>query len=458
MIRVVDGNRNVIIFNIQLENNSCINEILMLYISDMLKKLSLPLICSFALLLFFISLGGVQVRAQSTDRSERIFGQILVKFKDNVPQGVINSELKRHQGQIVEQINGIGTLVVNVPDQAIDKLVEALSKNPQVEYAEANYLATVLDFPVDPPDDFYYADKQWGLENTGQTIAGQAGISDSDIDARSAWSVTTGTAASGPIKVAILDTGIDQAHPDLSVKIELGLQKDFTGSGSVNDFYGHGTHVGGIVAAITDNNTEGIAGTCPDCRLLNGKVLNDSGSGAYSWIASGITWATQNGAKVINMSLGGSVKSSTLESAVKYAWNNGVVVVAAAGNSNNPSKTYPGAYTNVIAVAATDNKDKKASFSSYGSWVDVAAPGVNIFSTFPTHPYQINKSLGFDYGSGTSMATPFASGVVALIWATPYGTSNVAVRNRLESKADKIPGTGKYWSSGRINAGAAVTP
>lgn len=424
----------------------------------MLKNTLFSFIGFFTILVSLLLLNGSQVTAQSVQSSDRVPGQVLVKFKDNAPQAVVDAELKKQKGQLVDQIKGIGTLVVNVPDLALDKVIAALSKNPHVEYAEANYIATTLDFPADAPNDTYYINNQWGLENTGQIIVGQTGVADADIDAQSAWNVTRGTSASGGVKVAILDTGIDQAHPDLSPKIEPGLQKDFTGSGSVDDFYGHGTHVGGIVAAITNNNTIGIASTCPDCRLLNGKVLNDSGSGAYSWIANGITWATQNGAKVINMSLGGSAKSFTLEGAVKYAWNNRVVVVAAAGNSGNPSKTYPGAYTNVIAVAATDNKDKKASFSSYGSWVDVAAPGVNIFSTFPTHPYKINKSLGYDFGSGTSMAAPMVSGAAALIWSTSYGTTNSAVRTRLEKTADRIPGTGTYWSSGRINAGAAVTP
>ena len=134
-----------------------------------------------------------------------------------------------------------------------------------------------------------------------------------------------------------------------------------------------------------------------------------------------------------------------------------MVVVAAAGNSANTSKTYPGAYNNAIAVAATNNKDQKAYFSSYGSkWVDVAAPGENIFSTFPNHPYKINKSLNYDYASGTSMATPMTSAVAALIWSTPYGTSASQVRARLESTTDKISGTGSYWSKGRVNASNAL--
>lgn len=396
------------------------------------------------------------VSAQPVQTQERMPGQVLVKFKENTPQGVVNAELRRHNGKVADQIAGIGTLVVNIPDSAVDRVVDALSHNPNVEFAEPNFISKAIDFPVDAPNDANFSGKQWGLENSGQVVGGQIGTVDADIDAQAAWNTTTGTSALGPVLIAVLDTGIDQAHPDLSSKIS--ANKDFTGSGSVDDFYGHGTHVGGIAAAST-NNTDGVAGTCPDCMLLNGKVLNNSGSGANSWIANGIIWAADNNAKVINLSLGSSLKSYTLESAVNYAWGKGVVVVAAAGNSGNPSKLYPAAYNNVIAVAATDNRDRKAYFSNYGSkWVDVAAPGANIFSTFPTHPYSINKALGYDFASGTSMATPFTAGVAALIWSTPYGTSNSAVRARLESTADRITGTGTYWSAGRINAGKAVLP
>jgi thermitase len=417
----------------------------------MIGKLT-PVLSGFiVLLLAFFLISSQTTAAPSSQPQDHVPGQVLVKFKDNTPETAIDAELKKHHGQVVDQIKGIDTLVVSVPDQALDKVIKALSKNPNVEYAEANYLVTALDFPTTSPNDSNFLDKQWGLENTGQTINGQIGTQDADIDSQTAWQVTTGSS----IKVAVLDTGIDQAHPDLSSKID--LQKNFTDSSTIDDLYGHGTHVGGIVAATTDNTT-GIAGTCPECRLLNGKVLNDSGSGTHSWIANGIIWATDNNAKVINMSLGSSQKSTTLEKAVNYAWAHNVVVVAAAGNSGNVSKTYPGAYTNVIAVAATDNKDRKASFSSYGSWVDVAAPGANIFSTFPTHPYKLNKSLGYDYGSGTSMATPMVSATAALVWSTPNRTSNAVVRSRLETTADKITGTGNYWTYGRINAGKAVQP
>jgi thermitase len=403
----------------------------------------------------FLPLNFSKVWAQATP-NDHVPGQILVKFKDNTPAGVANAELKKHQGQVKDQIQGIGVLVVNVPEKTEAKVLAALSKNPHVEYAESDGVATTFLYPATSPDDPDYALKQWGLENTGQTIVSKLGVVDADIDAQAAWGVTTGAG----VKVAILDTGIDQDHPDLSSKVV--QNQDFTGSGSVDDFYGHGTHVGGIVAALT-NNTTGVSGVCPDCVLMNGKVLNNSGSGAYSWIANGITWASNNGARVINLSLGGTLKSYTLESAVNYAWNHSVVVVAAAGNSGNRSKTYPAAYTNAIAVAATTNQDKKASFSNYNdSWVDVAAPGENIYSTFPNHPYTIGtnygKSLNYDYASGTSMATPMTAGTAALIWSTPYGTSASSVRNRLQQEADEISGTGSLWDYGRINAAASVAP
>lgn len=416
-----------------------------------MKKLIALSIFSIFLFIFLGLLNSPhQAKAQNDDH---VLGQVLVKFKDGTAQNVIDAETKRQNGQAAGKIDKLNVIILKVPPKAEEKVVNALSQNPNVEYAELDYLAYAVDFPQNLPNDTYYAGNQWGLENTGQTIVGQTGKSDADIDAETAWKITTGNS----IKVAILDTGIDQNHPDLLYKID--LQQDFTGSGSVNDYYGHGTHVSGIAAAKTNNNA-GVAGTCPDCRLLNGKVLNDSGSGAYSWIANGIIWAADNNAKVINMSLGGSSKSTTLENAVKYAWGKNVVIVAAAGNSGNPSKLYPAAYANAIAVAATNNLDQKSSFSSYGSWVSVVAPGENIFSTFPTHPFYLQTEYGrsenYDFGSGTSMATPMTSGVVALIWSTSYGTTAQSVRSRLELTADKIPGTGTYWLAGRINAGNAV--
>ena len=312
------------------------------------------------------------------------------------------------------------------------------------------------------PDDPHFGPYQWGLENTGQNIKDQVGTVDADVDGPTAWDNATGRTAAGAVEVAVLDSGIDQDHEDLSQKIV--AQRNFTSSnaGDVEDRWGHGTHVAGIVGAVT-NHGVGVAGGCPECVLMNGKVLNDDLNGAYSWYANGITWAADNGAKVINLSAGGSSPSKTLERAVNYAWSKGAVFVAAAGNSGTTSRLYPAYYQNAVAVAATDNKDQKASFSTYGSsWVDLAAPGENVFSTTPNHDFKnqtINgRSKNYDYGSGTSMSSPMVAATAALVWSTPHGTSNSSVRSRLQGTADKIPGTGTYWSAGRVNAANAVAP
>lgn len=400
------------------------------------------------LLIFAFFLFPASLHAQSPQKF--VSGQILIKFKPNIAPSDSNSILNQVRGEVKEKITNLDIQVVKVPSGLEEKIASALSRNPFVEFAEPDFIAEALF----TPNDTFFAVNQWGLENTGQNISGTVGTVDADIDASTAWDATQ-----GGVLVAVLDTGIDNDHEDLSSKII--LSKDFTNSPSgPNDFYGHGTHVAGIIGAVTNNGT-GVAGSCPNCTLLNGKVLDDNGYGSYSGIANGMTWAANSGAKVINLSLGGPFRSSTLESAVNYAWNKGVVIVAAAGNSGNKSKTFPAAYTKAIAVAATNNQDQKASFSSYGSqWVDVAAPGENIFSTFPNHTFVIQTKYGrsqnYDFASGTSMAAPHAAGVSALIWSSSYGTSNSSVRNRLEATTDKISGTGSYWSKGRINAGKAL--
>jgi len=417
-----------------------------------MKKLTIFLL---GILIFVVSvlvlLNKNQVSAEVN--GDFVAGEILVKFKESTSLNEIGDVHKKLGGKVKRVIPGIGVQVVNVRGKGLGEVVSAYAKNSRVEYVEPNYIASAL------VNDTYF-DRQWGLNNIGQETCNTAGdvcvqgIFDADIDALEAWEVSTGSAE---ILIAILDSGIDQDHPDLMGKVV--MNKNFTDSAVVDDNYGHGTHVAGIAAANT-NNEVGVAGIGFESSLMNGKVLGDTGYGAYSWIAEGIIWAADNGAKVINMSLGGPRKSITLESAVNYAWEKGVVVVAAAGNSANPSKTYPGYYSNCIAVAATNNNDVRASFSSYGSWVDVAAPGENIYSTFPNHPFYLQtvygRSQNYDFGSGTSMSTPYVAGIAALVWATEYGTNVQSVRGRIEQTADFVPGTGSYWEWGRVNACNAV--
>jgi thermitase len=360
--------------------------------------------------------------------SDNVPDQILVKFKQGIPDVAKQQIHTTNQASVVGEIRQLGVHVVRVPGGNVSERVQAYLNNPAVEYAEPDYIATVFETPNDT-----YFPQQWGMTK---------------IQAQQAWDTDTGLAS---IKIAVLDTGVDQNHEDLAGKIV--SNKNFTLSSTYDDFYGHGTHVAGIAAAVT-NNGIGVAGTGYDCSIMNGKVLDDSGSGAYSWIASGITWAADSGADVINMSLGGKFGSSTLQNAVNYAWGKGVVVVAAAGNDGSSRANYPAYYTNCIAVAASDSNDAKASFSNYGSWVDVAAPGVGIYSTLPNH----SNSIGNDYGSlnGTSMATPHVAGLAGLVWASSYGANNAAVRDRIENTADQA---GTIWTTygiERINAYSAV--
>jgi subtilisin family serine protease len=214
-----------------------------------------------------------------------------------------------------------------------------------------------------------------------------------------------------------------------------------------DDGNGHGTHVGGTVAAETNNATGG-AGTCPNCRLMPVRVLDNNGSGTLVNVANGINFAANNGAEAINLSLGGS-GSTTLQNAVNNAWNAGVFLACAAGNSNTSStgSAYPAAYPNCFAIASTTSSDARSSFSNYGSWVEVAAPGSSIYSTW--------LNSGYNTISGTSMATPHVAGLAGLL--ASQGLTNSQIRTRICDTADDISGTGSLWTCGRINAYRAVT-
>jgi thermitase len=382
-----------------------------------------------------------------TKKQEKAQGQILVKFKPSVTDETIASLLTPLHASVQKKIKGIDISVVSVPPGQEDAVLQVLQKNAVVQYAEPDYIQSVQMIP----NDTYFAN-QWGLKNTGQIIGGKQGTAGKDIALTDAWDVTQGN----DVRVAVIDTGIDLQHPDLTGKV-VGQQVFVTQS--ISDGFGHGTHTAGIIAANM-NNSQGIAGVCPGCKLLIAKALDDTGRSTTSVIATAIIWAADNSAKVINLSEGGSTNAQTQDDAIAYAIGKGSVVVASAGNDSSNQLFYPAALDSVLSVAATDNTDQKSSFSNYGSWVKVAAPGEAIYSTLPTTSFglqsQESLNLTYDYLSGTSMAAPFVSGLAALVWTTQYGTSNTAVVSRILDTTDKIAGTGTYWSSGRINAAAAV--
>ncbi|MCB9079443.1 MAG: peptidase S8 [Anaerolineaceae bacterium] len=260
------------------------------------------------------------------------------------------------------------------------------------------------------------------------------------------------------VTVAVVDTGIDLDHPDLQANLVSG-QSFVTGVSSPDDDEGHGTHVAGMVAGVGNNG--GIIGVAPKAKLMPVKVLNSQGSGSTLAIALGIEWAADHGARVINLSLGGVNDSLTLQSAVDYALSKGVLLVAAGGNCGDASfaangcsfqdqPVYPAADPDVVAVASTTSLDTQSSFSNEGSYIEVAAPGSSIFSTYPPG--------GYATLSGTSMASPHVAGLAALIWSQNPDWTNQDVRTRIRATAHDLGSSG--WDSkfgyGRIDADAAL--
>ena len=236
------------------------------------------------------------------------------------------------------------------------------------------------------------------------------------------------------------------------------------------DTNGHGTHVAGISAAVT-NNAVGVAGMDWNARIMPIRVLNTQGSGWTSDIVDGINWSRQNGAKVLNMSLGGGSYSQSMQDAVNAAHGAGRLVVAAMGNDNTSTPSYPAAYSNVLAVSAVGPSDTKSSFSNYGAHCDVAAPGgdmsyyhdpAGIYSTMPTYPVWLTTNYSYyqnyDFLNGTSQASPYAAGLAALIWAAQPGLTPDEVQTIMEDTADDLGTAGwdQYYGHGRINAQAAL--
>lgn len=299
--------------------------------------------------------------------------------------------------------------------------IQELEARPEVAYAEVDH---IIRADLVPNDAQWNNSGLWGMRK---------------IKADEAWDVTTGSTS---IRVAIIDTGIDFSHPDLAGPRLINGFDFINGDSDATDDQGHGTHVAGTVGA-TLNNSIGVVGVA-QCQLLAVKVLDAGGSGSYSAVANGISFAVSNGAKVLNLSLGGPSPDNTLLTALNNAVASGRLVVCASGNNNGPI-LYPAAYANAFAVGATDSGDVRASFSNFGPQLDVVAPGSSILST--------TMGGGYAAWSGTSMATPHVSGSAALLWSVNPSFSNAQVEGLLRSNADDLgaPGRDDLYGNGRIN-------
>lgn len=258
------------------------------------------------------------------------------------------------------------------------------------------------------------------------------------IDAERAWEVTRGAG----IKVAVIDTGIDNLHHDIRPNFAGGVS--FVPGESFTDGNGHGTHVAGIIGAR--QNGSGVVGVAPNCSLYSVKALDRTGSGQYSWIISAILWCVRNGMDVINMSLGGNGHVQALQNACDYAFQRNCLIVGAAGNNASQPVIYPARYDSVVCVSAVDSAGNIASFSARGEQVDLCAPGVQILSTLP----------GNRYGklSGTSMAAPHVSGTAALAFSSHRFTRAETIRKIMEQSADNmgVPGRDDLYGFGLVDA------
>ncbi len=399
------------------------------------------------------------------DAMEFKAGEIIVKLREGISQASVRSLLLAEDMSILDEMDNLDLVLLSVPEgRELEKAGE-LEHSPLVEYAEPNYVVQIADpiaadplydslrSPATTPDDPYFP-SQWNL---------------SLIEAPAAWDVTTG---SDKIVIAFVDSGVDLDHPELKDKIwkntdEIpgnGIDDDGNGyiddvhgwdfvnwHGEPQDDYGHGTFVASIATAET-NNGIGMAGVSWGSEVMPIKVLDERGYSHHWHTAGGITYAADNGAKIINLSwtLISGIDPQPLQNAVSYAHSKGALVIAAAGDSYDASYKYPAAFDHVVSVAAIDREDGHPDFSTYNDKVDIAAPGSDI----------LGLCLGGVYcrfGS-THSATPHVSGLAALVWSMNPNLTPDEVEGIIESTAVDLgePGRDDYYGYGRIDVTAAV--
>ncbi|ADG83165.1 S8 family serine peptidase [Thermincola potens] len=354
--------------------------------------------------------------------------QVILKLRGNNREQ--REFLKKNRLTVLKKDTRLNYILAGTTGgQDIHMLVKKLKTSPLVQNVQPNYIYKPFALPRDP---MYF--RQWALKK---------------INAEQGWNITQGRKS---VIIAVLDTGVDVNHPDLRNKLVPGTNT-VNPLKSNRDDDGHGTHVAGIAAAVS-NNGIGIAGVAGNCKIMPVKVFDYWGGSDIS-VADGIIWAADHGANVINMSFGTMANSTMLNEAIEYARKKGVIMVAAAGNWANQYISYPAALSQVIAVSATDKNDKLADFSSYGPEIDVCAPGEKIFSTY----WDPHKGSTYGELSGTSMAAPQVAGLAALlISAKPWLTPD-EVRQIIESSAKDLgePGWDPQYGHGRIDIFKALT-
>ena len=369
---------------------------------------------------------GVVGGAQAAERAGRVAGRLVLRERAGLSARALEGALRAAGVRRLRALTSLDASVVEADDADLAGIEASLRRSGLFRSVERDYVAHVAD----DANDLYYP-AQWGLPRVGAPLA---------------WTLSTGAG----VTVAVVDTGVELSHADLQGHLLPGY--DFANDdGDPRDDNGHGTRMSGIVAA-TRNNGIGVSGVAPDASILPVKVLDAQGYGPYSAVASGIIYAVDQGAKVINLSLVGAVRSDVLQAAVDYAAQHDSVLVAAAGNYGSDLPGYPAASHGAVAVSAISDGDLRPSFSNYGAWISFAAPGVDVVTT----------TLGGQYSSssGTSPAAAVGSGVFALLFAANPTLSRAEAIQRVEAGAIDLGSDGwdPYFGWGRADAYAALVP
>jgi subtilisin family serine protease len=347
-------------------------------------------------------------------------GHVLVKFDSGVSATAQAAMAAANGAKDLSTIPALQTHVLSVPVGAEQHVIDALERSGKVQYAELDGIMSAATTPDDPQ-----WSQQWGPAK---------------VNLPTAWSTSTGSSG---IVIAHLDSGVDFTHPDLQGRFMAGY--DFINNDSdPTDDQGHGTSTAGILGAAT-NNGVGVAGACWKCTIMPVKVLDSSNRGTWAQISSGITYATDHGARIISMSIYGTTGSSTLQSAINYAESHGVLVVVAAGNDSTSTPSYPASYAGVLSVGGTDSSDKLYSWSDYGSWVQVAAPGCE---------QTTEKGGSYWNFCGTSTATPIVAGIAGVMLSADPSATAAQLMQALETTAVPVGANVHY---GRVDAAAALS-
>lgn len=359
-------------------------------------------------------------------------GRLVVTWRDAVPAALADGDVR---AMAASRANPRRSVVVAKDGRAAE-VAARLAADPRVESVVPDAIGRAVDWPEATSEP---SDELWTRWQADMRLIGMP----------SAWSMTTG---STDVVVAVLDTGYERTHEDLASVPIVHRYNSRTGTTSIKDGYGHGTHVAGTIAAAT-NNGLGVASMAPGVSIMPVKVLDADGYGYWSDFLEGVDWAVAHGADIVNMSLGSGLSAGQVaawQPTFTAAWDAGTIVIAAAGNNNSSSLFYPASFANVLSVSATTNADVRASFSNYGSAIDVAAPGVDIASTYRDNSYW---SM-----SGTSMATPHVAGLAALIRSLHPEFTPADVEAAIEATALDLGAAGwdKYFGHGRIQAALAL--